>query len=118
MFKHRTRLGPVVALAISAGALMGCDQYSKTSSDADAHRDVGQAQSGGSQRVEKRAEHASRDLARRATALVEGVKKGVHEGVQEGRRDAHAGRDAGDHPQDQTDRHQDQDASQRRTSDE
>jgi hypothetical protein len=89
MWQRYTRLGPLAALAIAAGALAGCGQYNQTSSDADVHRDEHQAQSN-SEKVEKRAEHASRDLARGATALVMGVKKGVNEGVQQGKRDAQA----------------------------
>jgi hypothetical protein len=101
-----------MALATAAVALWGCGQYNQAGSDQDVHRESSQQLN--SQKVEKRAERASREIARGATALVEGVKKGVKEGVQQGRRDVHSdSREAHSDEAVPIDRAQDRDAPQR-----
>jgi hypothetical protein len=84
--------------------LWGCNQNSpQQTADNDVHR----GPPPNSQKVEKSAEHASRELAAGATAVVEGVRKGVKEGVHEGQRDAHDARS----DQNPNDRARDQRAS-------
>jgi hypothetical protein len=96
MSKRSTRqwtgLGLTAALLVSASALSACggqgDNHDSQPAQADASK------------VERRTEHAARQITADVAAVAVGVKQGVKEGVKEGQKEADARRQYADRAHD------------------